>query len=310
VDAAALTSAAAIPHYRTNSADTTKVQTMLQSHNGTASHSNTVMSADPGIALTDTAFVTYANRTLTKPAISVIRTNGIEVEKTYTVPNLFTGIFPNAGTDVTVRATAVIGAPACMIPDIPLALVICDDENGPGLCSRFNCNTSMIIQFPAGNALHSGGNIENAAFYAIGLTNNGNPQQPDAPYCQNTVNNGVGVTICSGDKINLNNGQVNACLMDIKQKCDAKKAEPTPSCVVGNPWNVVIPLIHCGDLVTNTPVQAAWVAGFARIGITDADFTGSPKTIDMTLTCDMVVQNAHAGGLECGLTAQAPFLAQ
>ena len=156
-----------------------------------------------------------------------------------------------------------------------------------GICSTTNCGQDLVAEFPSGNALHSGGSQENAAWFALGLDNQGNIQQPDAQYCRDAVTNGINASICSGDQLNLNNGQVNSCLQELKQLCDQKKAEATPSCTTSNPWMVNIPVIHCNDLVSGNPVQQAPAVGFVRMGITDANFQGNPKTVDFGLTAKL-----------------------
>ena len=131
VDAAALSAAAAIPHYRnSNGADDTHVSSLLQAFNGTSSSSNKVMQGDPTVTLTNMSYVSYQGGVIVNPAPTVDDTDGVRVTRTYNVPHIMSRVFGTNGTDISVSGTAIIGAPPCMDPDIPLTLVVCDDNGG------------------------------------------------------------------------------------------------------------------------------------------------------------------------------------
>ena len=292
VDAAALAGAAGIPNYIALDGDKDIVDRLALSFNGdpTSDDTNPVAKGDPLIE-TARVFMSVYDGASVQPATDVPSTNAVQVEKQYTVP-LFGGVLDMVQWSVTVRAAATLGSPGCAEVNFPVALVA---DGTQDFCSVSRCDQGSSI------AIQTNSNVDNSAFFNY----YGNPVS--ASSCRAMVDGSARRTICAGEEIELNNGQMTSCLQEMNRYCDEIDCDNVP-------WVVTVPVVTSAAIATvnngNNPVQQAPIAGFARIWIGEIIDNGSLKSISYTRLCNQTLPDSVSGGINCGLIAQAPVLVQ
>lgn len=336
VDAAALSGAAAIPHYLTDDTHPTdRIDTMAGAFNapnvGNPSVINAVVGMDPDIQPADLTLMTYvmrdngANELIDPPDIE--STNTVRVSKAYSVPLLLGGLLGIPNWDIGVRASAMLGGPGCFTPDFPVVLVDCsmlpvedcvsDDDSDCGLCEPTRCVETEIVL-----AINSSSREDNAAFWTYMTSQHDDHcqeedrncrEEADASECRAMVDEDHAEEdkypyseICAGQTVNLINGTVASCLQKIATACDADADG-----VCATTLRKTVPVIACENLPENNNMnQSAAVMGFARIAITRVLDSGSDKSIAFRLICDEQADDATGGGRFCGLWSESPILVE
>ncbi len=255
VDAAALSGASGIPRYN-ETGDDSVVITMVQALNG----ENTVMNKPAGITASNLEVVAYNSTThLVSTPASFSDVNGIRVTRGFDTP-LFFGRLLNDGQTPTINVSAV--AVTRLRPSLPFNLI---DDPLPGEIIY------EITQSPSPSD-----NSSYTSFFTVSTSDE----------VLNTFLNKPGTIPClmAGDQIELNNGQVNTVLKNIKGIFNTNKT-PDPNSPSGVSWQVLVPIISPSDFDSNNPVQTAPIANFAVLNITEVKTQGDPKFI-----------SAYAGG--------------
>ena len=293
VDAAALSGAAGIPNYIALNGDKDIVDRLALSYNGDPADddTNSVAKLDPSIETARVHMMEY-NGGPPQPAVDVPSTNAVRVVKDYSVPLFFGGVVNMLQWTVRVQATATLGAPGCAEVDFPVALVA---DGSQDFCSDNQCDQVSSV------AIQTNSNIDNSAFFNY----LGNPIS--ARSCKDMVDGSGRRTICTGEEIELGNGQMTACLKKMNEHCNDIDCENVP-------WVVTVPVVTSASIAAinngNNFVQQAPIAGFAKIWIGDIVDTRSQKSISYTRLCNQTLPDAVSGGMRCGIMAQVPVLVE
>ncbi len=307
-DAAALSGAAAIPNANT-SGTKTKVDAMATVFNA----NNAVMNASAGIVSTDVQLCggstnpPNCNPTAV-PAVTPGNAAGVRVTRTYNTPLVFTRfVNGQASTNLTVSSTAWLGGPATLPCPTGgascLPVSVCDQEihynpNAPG---GPTCDPTIPVHFsPTG--------VNNGAWWNAAGAGSANAAVCKAMVAGTTPVPQVGI----GDPLDLNNGQITACLQDIKTKfngCNAAKCALLPTDPARIACTAILPIVGCSAgqplNMNNTPVL-----GFTAICVTNVVATpASSSTIDGTLNCNITAAGI-GGGPQFGIYATKPVLVE
>jgi len=249
VDAAALSGASGIPRYN-ETGDDSVVITMVQALND----ENTVMKQPAGITASNVEVVAYNSTThLVSTPASFSDANGIRVTRGFDTP-LFFGRLLNDGQTPTMNVSAV--AVTRIRPSLPFDLI---GDPPPGEI------TYELRQSPSPT--------DDSSFTSFFI------QNASSAEFKEMVNNPTLIPcLMKGDQIELNNGQVNSTLKEIKDVFEEKKKDDVNSSS-GYSWPVLLPVISPSDFDSNNPNQTVPIDNFAVINITDVDTQGNPKTI-------------------------------
>ena len=299
VDSAALSGAAALPHYNTGG-DSSRVDNLVKLFNGVDSStgSNTVVKMNPDIEIDDVTFVNYQAQEQTVTDLSAIEyedANGLRVQKDYSIPLFFGRFLGLKDWDFTVNATAVMGGVGCFIPDLPIVLLNnAELAGGDSLCREATCGSDVTI------AITSDANVDTVGYWSfLDDEDETTTEQSSAAECKRKVIHGITRPICVGDKLNCSNGTVTSCENEIAKKCD--------DCGPGNTWNVIVPVVENDELTERNGNgncnQQVTVLGFAYIGLTKVEH----KTYHFRRVCGLDV-DATGGGKSCGIYAKTPVL--
>jgi hypothetical protein len=237
--------------------------------------------------------------TISCPPAGGLPAGGVRVTKTYANVPLFFGQFVNGGqgtTNIQVTATAWLGGPGGLSPELPVALCLQDIYVDPNVTPRV-CVNYYYTEFSPNNS-------DNAGWWnKVGVG------QPSASECKAYVNNPETIPFLKvGELIDLNNGEITACHKEIDDRFDRCNAA---SCVDGHPdkdfCTVILPVVNCQNSINNNePVQE-----FAAVCITNVKSTpASQAVIEGVLTCNVPVPDSIGGGPTQGVYAERPVLIQ
>lgn len=316
VDAAALSGAAAIPHYLSNAHSRTNIEKMAMAFNGSASNSmtNIVAASNPAITSGDIALkeFDYETGSISTPAAPG-DVNAVQVTKNYRVP-LFLGQMQGIFTwDISATATASLTGPACLPPNYPLALVDCgllpactsgSTAADCSFCEAARCTGE--IQFTV--AVNEGSQGNTAGFWAYDSSID---QSVNADLCRQRVldrtTEGAYPRLCAGDGIQLLGGTVQSCLNEMALDCQADGTTH----VCANPLTVHIPVFECNDIAGQSynVNQIAYVNGFVKIRI-DKMKTTTPRSMTFSILCNSFLSGSSGGGPFCGTWAGGANLVQ
>jgi hypothetical protein len=293
VDAAALGAAAAIPRYNTfgNPNDVYAVAETFNSENTVMNESANIVGATDMEFCTGNAFGSFAcESTPANPA----QVGGVRVTKSYPAQIYLTGFLDgDSSKDLTVSATAWLGGPGGLSPDLPVA--ICSDEVGFDP-ANLQCLPNKSTEFSPNNA-DSAGWWTPIDFSASSSDCSYFVNQPDEiPYLN------------LGEEVNLNNGEITSCHIEIAKRfqgCNPNICALDPENEQRKACTAVIPIVNCGGSIN----QQLPVEGFAAICVTNVQSTPASKArIDGNLKCDVTAANTIGGGPQFGIYADHPLL--
>ena len=322
VDAAAMAAAAALPDFN-RSGNPAAVATLAAGFNGppTQNRANLVIGQDPDIQLADLQFLSYSDSSGGVPALDAQSANAVRVTKSYTIPHFLAPFLGNnLSTTTTVRATALLGSPECMVPRLPFAILECDLGNPPQ--PNDQCLAACSGGVVQREVRFSPAPVDNGAWFIFD-PNAGNNTPANAAACKDAVTYTTPIPeLCVGSFISLNNGQLTSCLSALDNWCDQRDAQgqpvsnpqppqyPAAPCSEATPWEAYVPVIACADLPpSNQPNQVVRVSGFAKVAITNVVNQGNQKKIVYHLRCE-TLPAAEGAGFSCGLRGDRPVLVQ
>lgn len=301
VDAAALSAAGAIPHYRLSNGDSSGVLELARLFNQTLPVSemttaNMIIGKEPAIA-DDPASVSIGvwNKdavnpapkfSLLPPGAPLKEINAVRVTHQFEAPLFFANILGLGSSTMTmreVRATAAIGGPWCGVSVIPLMLCsvsgvldTCGDESA--------CNS--VLDF--GKA--SNNTTDNAAWFATCPPGTGESQkslcnaEKNAADIVNALRSGEKPDeLCVGSKIVQDNGEKTAVLHELS------KDEYLDTMFI-------LPVVDCGPQLN----KVAEVKAFVAVKIETVTDSGGGKKVRFRRLCGVNIQGPTAGGIECG----------
>jgi Flp pilus assembly protein TadG len=303
-DAAALSGAAAIPN-----ANATGTKTKIDEMATVFNANNAVMNASAGIVSTDVQLCGGSTNPpncnpTASPAITPANAAGVRVTRTYNTPLVFTRfVNGQASTNLSVSSTAWLGGPgSCPSPGC-LPISVCDKEinYNPSAPGGPTCDPTIPIHFsPTG--------VNNGAWWNLPSAGSTSASQ-----CKGMVNGTIPVpSVGVGDPIDMNNGQITACLQDVKTKfngCTAAQCALLPTDPARIACTTFVPIVACA---AGQPIQMTEpILGFAAICVTNVVATpAASSTIDGTLNCNITLPGTIGGGSSFGIYAGKPVLVQ